>query len=226
METWLPMYGRICEEFGFSEAKDLECARLLAGILGGRCSDCIEHLRRGFPDSVLVCGSAPSLPDELSQLSGNEYIVAADGATTSIADAGLEAAVIVTDLDGIVEDQLAMNAGGTAVFVHAHGDNQRAIHRYADKFSGPVVGTCQCPPPPGLSNFGGFTDGDRAACICAELGARRIFLAGFDFDAPADKAGRSREVKRRKLVWARAVLDELSREGVQVMRVADRPAGP
>jgi hypothetical protein len=67
-----------------------------------------------------------------------------------------------------------------------------------------------------LCNFGGFTDGDRAACICAELGAKEILLAGFDFDSPSSKAGKSKDVKKRKLRWAKAILEILAENGVRI----------
>lgn len=166
---------------------------------------------------MLLCGGSEGLADELSSLVYDGFVVAADGATTTLLEAGLKVDMIVTDLDGIVEDQVEQNAKGTVVFVHAHGDNQKAIQRYAGQFTGTVVGTCQCPPPPQLFNFGGFTDGDRAACICAELGAAEILFAGFDFDNPRQKAGRDIEIKRRKLAWTKKIMDKVAREGVKIV---------
>ncbi len=176
----------------------------------------LAKLRKTFPQSVLICGGGGGLADELSSMNVDRFVVAADAATTQVADAGIAIDMIVTDLDGIVEDQVSLNSSGTVAFVHAHGDNRPMLERYVAKFVGPVVGTCQCPPPPGLFNFGGFTDGDRAACICAELGARDLLLAGFDFDRPSEKEGKSVEVKRRKLVWAREILETLAQSGVKI----------
>lgn len=161
------------------------------------------------------------MADELSALAIEGYVVAADSATTVLSEAEIQPNMIVSDLDGIVEDQVEFNKEGTVVFVHAHGDNRDAIERYLGYFRGPVVGTCQCDPPDGVYNFGGFTDGDRAACICAELGARRIHLAGFDFENPSEKTGKDRETKKRKLRWAKTILEELAREGVQVLPAND-----
>lgn len=221
LEKWLPMYGRICEQFGFSQQDDLESARSLARIIGDRGHRDLERVRKGFPERVIICGGGPNLADELSALTIEDYVVAADCATTVLIDAGITPSMIVTDLDGIVEDQVDMNLRGATVFVHAHGDNQKAIEHHVGKFPGPIVGTCQCPPPPGIVNFGGFTDGDRAACISAELGAKRVLLAGFDFANPSEKNGKSKAVKKKKLEWARAILDELSKEGVRVMSALD-----
>jgi 2-amino-4-hydroxy-6-hydroxymethyldihydropteridine diphosphokinase len=50
------------------------------------------------------------------------------------------------------------------------------------RFTGPVVATTQATPLPHVHNFGGFTDGDRAAFAAQELGASCITLVGFDLD--------------------------------------------
>lgn len=216
LEDWMPIYRCICEDFGFSADEDLQAAKILAGMMGDRGEAAIARIRKGFPRSVLVCGGAPKLSEELSSMNLDRFIAVADSATSLLVEAGVQAGAIVTDLDGVVEDQIELNRAGTTVFVHAHGDNVRALEKYVPLFEGPLVGTCQCEPPEGLVNFGGFTDGDRAVCICAALGAERIYLAGFDFQDPAEKPGRRLEVKRRKLAWAERILRGLSGEGVRI----------
>jgi len=156
------------------------------------------------------------LREEISSAPLEGYIAVADSAASVLQEAGIVPDMIVTDLDGIVEDQVDLNDRGSVVFVHAHGDNQAAIKRHVPAFKGRLVGTCQCPPPPSVFNFGGFTDGDRAACICAALGASSIVLRGFDFGAPSEKRGKRKEVKLRKLAWARKILEYLPSEGVAV----------
>ena len=222
-EAWAPLYARICDDFGFDPARDREAAELLAQLLGTKSDRSLKEVRRNFPSRVIVCGGAPSLEDELSSTEIDGPVVAADSATTIMVESGIHPHLIVTDLDGIVEDQLEANASGTPVFVHAHGDNISALRRHVGRFPGLVVGTCQCPPPLHVFNFGGFTDGDRAACICAELGAREISLVGFDFENPSEKCGKSRDIKRRKLAWARRIINELSSEGVKVMTARQLP---
>ncbi len=216
LEAWMGFYDEICREFGYDKAMDLESARFLAGIVTGRSETALAKVKEGFPQSVVICGGAPSLQESLSSMVSEGFVVASDSATSTLVESGIIPDMIVTDLDGVVEDQIELNAKGSVVFLHAHGDNQPALKRYADRFKGPVVGTCQCPPPPSLFNFGGFTDGDRAACICVALGASELTLVGFDFDIPSDKPGRLRGIKKRKLRWAERIIDHLAGEGVKI----------
>lgn len=220
-DVWVPFYDRICEDFGFDPAEDLKSAMTLSALLGSRSVKSLEHVRKDFPDAVLVCGGSDRLLEEVSSIDIRWFVVAADSATTVLLEAGVRPDMIVTDLDGVVEDQIEMNAQGVPVFMHAHGDNQNAIARHTKLFSGPIVGTCQCEPPGNIFNFGGFTDGDRAACISAELGAKTIHLVGFDFANPSEKRGKNRDVKKRKLTWARAILDELTKEGIEVVMASE-----
>lgn len=155
--------------------------------------------------------------DEISAVAIDCPVVAADNATTVAMDANIQPDFVVTDLDGLVEDQIEANRRGATVFIHAHGDNIGALGRYAPMFKGNVVATCQCAPVDGTFNFGGFTDGDRAACICSSLGAKSLHLLGFDFENPAEKRGRDMDVKRRKLSWARRIISELESEGTRVL---------
>ena len=210
------MYREICGEFGYDEEADARSADLLSSILTSRMVPALSDLESMCPTSVTVCGDGPSLRVAIAEHPPEGYVVAADGATTALMEVGLAPDAIVTDMDGAVEDQLRASAGGSLVFAHAHGDNTRAVREVVPRFKGPVVGTCQGPPTGGLVNLGGFTDGDRAACIFSGLGARRIVLRGFDFDRPSPKPTRSPDVKARKLIWAKRILSTLSEQGVIV----------
>jgi len=223
LDEWLPVYREICVDFGFDPKRDEDAALLLSGkVEGDAAAKALAAVRERMPAEVVLCGAAETLGHELESLERGAFVVAADGATTDVLRARLRPEMIVTDLDGDVDDQVRANAQGAVVFVHAHGDNMRVLREHVPRFPGELVGTCQSRPPPGLFNFGGFTDGDRAACICAELGARRILLAGFDFLSPSDKPGRDPTVKRRKLAWAERILGMLSNRGVVIERLCDR----
>ncbi len=165
----------------------------------------------------MVCGGGDALAADLEEAEVGGWVVSADGATSTLLSRGILPDIIVSDLDGDVGDQVRANSEGSVVFVHAHGDNKEAVRRYVPSFKGSIVCTCQCPPVEGVHNFGGFTDGDRAACVAASIGVREMKLVGFDFDNPSTKAGRSQEVKGRKLLWARRILLMLADEGVRFM---------
>lgn len=211
------MYRQILSDFGFDEGSDRDCALLLSSLAGERSGPSLDDLvARGIPTTATVCGGSASLGRQIDANPPKGFVLAADGATTPLMSAGIRPDVIVTDLDGDVEDQVRANKEGSVVFVHAHGDNADAISAFVPRFAGGVVCTCQCPPVQGVLNFGGFTDGDRAACIASSLGVRSIRLLGFDFDRPSPKHGRAPEIKARKLLWARRVLGMLLQDGVQL----------
>ena len=216
LETWLSMYHEICREFGYDEDADRRSAELLSSLLSSRAARSIDDVIGACPAEVTVCGDGPYLAEALSAEPPTGYVVAADGATTALVEAGIRPDAIVTDLDGDVEYQHKANAEGSLLFVHAHGDNMDVVKAMVPRFEGRVVGTCQGPPSGGLLNLGGFTDGDRAACIFSGLGSERIVLVGFDFERPSPKASRSLEVKARKLAWARRIMDVLVEQGVVI----------
>jgi hypothetical protein len=210
------MYREICREFGYDEEEDARSAEALSKMLSSRTVPSVKELSAACPGTVTVCGDGPLLAEEISAAPPTGYIVAADGATEALMDAGIRPDAIVTDLDGDVQIQIMANSKGSLLFVHAHGDNLDVVRAVVPRLKGPVVGTCQGPPSGGLLNLGGFTDGDRAACIFAGLGAREIVLVGFDFERPSEKASRPPEVKRRKLAWARRILESLAADGVRI----------
>jgi Uncharacterized Rossmann fold enzyme len=203
-EDWEPFYEEILEEFGYSREKD----RQAAGFLDGRVGE-FDASRLGgtFGDEVVaVVGDAPSL--ETDNVPDEAVVVAADGAAERLAEAEVGVDVIVTDLDGAPEHAAEASHQGTVVAVHAHGDNHDALEGYLPEFeTSNVVGTTQTDPRPfgALYNFGGFTDGDRAAFFADEFGAEHIELVGFDFEEAEGE-------KRRKLRWARRLLRILGEE--------------
>lgn len=204
--AWDLYYRKILDDFGFSREEDERSARILDERLGGRRID-PEDLRPLFEGKdATIAGNAPSLPEELAAV--EHPLVAADEATTVLRSAGIRPDVIVTDLDGTVEDQIAANAEGAVAVIHAHGDNIPAVEKWAPKFTGPVIGTTQSRPFGRICNFGGFTDGDRAAFLADHLGASGLLLIGFDFENPSPKDA-DRVTKARKLDWAYILLQTL-----------------
>ena len=60
-----------------------------------------------------------------------------------------------------------------------------------------VIGTTQVEPFGKLYNFGGFTDGDRAAFMAHELGAGKIYLAGMNLGTEIGRYSRNKNRKRK-----------------------------
>ncbi len=200
---WDPLYRQILREFGFSREQDERAARLLDTLLPPDRVDPSE-LRQSLEGRVVtVLGNAASLRDELNLARGT--LISADEALSVAREGGVRPDILVTDLDGRVEDQLQAHRDGTVAVVHAHGDNVGALRRWAPRFTRRTVATTQARPFPGVFNFGGFTDGDRGAFLAAHFGAREVRLVGFDFERPNPKDAPEEE-KRRKLAWAERLI--------------------
>ena len=204
-EKWKPVYEKIIKEFGYDEKKDEEAARIAAEIsknLNVIGEKELKNLIMGKP--AAICGAA-MLEVDIPRLAG-KTIFAADETTTFLLSHGVVPHIIVTDLDGNVEDIIEANKKGSVAIIHAHGDNIDAIKKWLPKFEGKVMITTQSKPFDGAYNFGGFTDGDRAYCIARHFYACHIFLIGFDFENVVEKEGKDSETKARKLKWAERII--------------------
>ncbi len=221
-EQWRPFYLRIVREMGYSVEKDREASHLLRALL----LESDEYILREELSAVIgkkayVFGAGPSLEVALKEfdfLDGT--LIAADGATSALLEKGIAPDVIVTDLDGRVPDLKIANEGGAFMVIHAHGDNVNKLKAYVQLFSR-ILGTCQTEPLDIVYNFGGFTDGDRAAFLAEALGAREITLVGFDFGETVGKWSKpflkdhspAWESKRKKFAFARELLEWLEKNG-------------
>ncbi|HID25142.1 MAG TPA: DUF115 domain-containing protein, partial [Thermoplasmata archaeon] len=207
---WKPFYETILQEFGYSLEEDSKAAAVLDNLLDGKKMGDIHHyLKKNIAGKdVVVCGAGPSLLKALDthmELIQKRVLITADGATSAVLKKGLLPYVIVTDLDGYMPDQIKANDVGSVVVVHAHGDNIDALQRYVPKLKGKILGTTQCDPGDykNLFNFGGFTDGDRAVFLAEYMGAKQVFLIGFDFNGEIGSFSfpgkKNFDVKKRKL---------------------------
>ena len=214
---WEKYYIEILEDFGFSRQKDEESAKLLDEILS--CEECLSlnDLSQivGFSNKFIVFGAGPSIKQHIQLLKKNyglkDYIlVAADGATTAMVEEKISPDIVVTDLDGNIDDILLANLRGANIVIHAHGDNIDKIARLTSFFNN-VLGTTQSQPIGNLYNFGGFSDGDRAIFLSVALDADEIILAGMDFGDVVTKYSRPNiskstqkadEIKIKKLGYA------------------------
>ena len=223
---WEPTYRAILHDLGYSRAADEDARDLAAGLARTLRRPDMDALRAAIAGTDVVIagpwalregsegpkdGSAEVRSPSGLRLSGASVPraerpwIATDASTWAFD----RAIAIVTDLDGDVDAQAAANARGVPMFVHAHGDNAPALRAWLPRLRGPVQPTTQAEPRAGVVNYGGFTDGDRACCLAAHLGARSLILAGFDFERAAPKPGRDAAVKLRKLAWARRIVDAL-----------------
>ena len=210
IEEWLPIYDSIAEAFSFSKKKDYASAVVLNKIVNPIDVSKISRMIRG--KEINIFGAGPSLEDIKKIPRG--FNITADGATSYLLDNGAVPDIVVTDLDGRIDDLINANQMGAIVFLHAHGDNVTSIKRYAEDFDrDKLYGTTQNRPFGKLLNYGGFTDGDRAVFIAETHSPSRITLYGMDFDAepgkysftPQNKIPR----KKRKLRWAKKLIGDL-----------------
>ena len=129
------------------------------------------------------------------------------------------AVAIVTDGDGGRGLDEAIERG-VPLFLHAHGDNQMVLESLISR-----LGDCRISLTHqthheimGMRNPGGFTDGDRAACIAIAMGVKvnRIELLGTRSDVVGKYSGTTNpERKLKKLVWMKSILQELGFEGIR-----------
>lgn len=198
---WEPVYRVILSDFGFDRAADERVRDVLA--------DFAEPFDLGRLDvageTVVIAGAGPSLEADLDRVSeavSNGPVFAASTAADRLREVGITADCMVTDLDKNPETVQRMTECGTPVAVHAHGDNELLVREVLPKLDTTnVLATTQAEPTGPVKNFGGFTDGDRAAFLADRCGAKRLEFVGWDFDDSSVGP-----VKQRKLRWAERLL--------------------
>ncbi len=213
-KAWEGYYRQILSEFGFEKKEDERSASILSELLVGKNLCSTHELQKIIHGKdVCVIGGGKNLKTELSRNFFESLIIAADGTTSQLLKRNIIPDIIVTDLDGNVKDQLRANDSGAVIAVHAHGDNIEAVKKWVPRFQKKIMGTVQCRPFGNLHNFGGFTDGDRGVFLAHHFRAKNIRLIGFDFEDVGQKPNCDREIKARKLQWAKKLILNL---GVKV----------
>jgi uncharacterized Rossmann fold enzyme len=195
----------------------------------------LNELKKKFKNKhVIIFGAGPSLENNLSEFVSNGLeksfaLAVADGATSALLERSVSPHVVVTDLDGYMEDIVEASKLGSTMVIHAHGDNIDAMREWVPKIiekrRTSVFGTTQVEPsPPIVHNFGGFTDGDRAAFLAEEMAAETIVLAGMDLGTTIGEYSKNRTSsfssrqeeskwlanKRTKLRFAKELLEWLA----------------
>jgi uncharacterized Rossmann fold enzyme len=197
-DEWEPVYERVLADFGYDRTADEAARDLLAESSGPFDDGRLDFAGR----SVAVAAPGPALRGSLERVESAERVVAASTAGRTLREAGVHVDLLVTDLDGHPPTARALTREGTPVAVHAHGDNAAALREHVPTFAAPnVLPTTQAAPRGPVRNFGGFTDGDRAAFLADHFGAASLSFPGWDLDDP--DVG---PAKRKKLAWAARLL--------------------
>ncbi len=220
LDWWMGEYRNICRELGLSPQEDYRARDIASQLIGDKPQPLgkLESIVRNH--RVVVLGAGPSLENEIdaADLRG-KTIITSDGATSCLLERGVFPDVVVSDLDGKLEDLLIANRLGAIMVIHAHGDNISSLRLFLPKFKNVVV-TTQVEPVKNVQNFFGFTDGDRAVFLAYNLGASSIELVGFDFGDVVGKYSDPKnptnhpasERKAKKLVIAKRLIGNIIKE--------------
>ncbi len=194
------LHRKIVAAFRYNPYRDF-----LAGI---ELNDLIrENSWSKIPGEKVVSVIGPSDPSN----SPDGYVIVADSALDHYTG---RCDMIVTDLDGPM-DKIMKDEDSIKV-VHAHGDNIEKLREYVPKLRGLVLGTTQSIPLRNVRNIAGFTDGDRSVIMGTIIGAKKIFIHGFDYTSPMDEP---KDEKRRKMLFGKDIIDNIkSAEVVYVRR--------
>ena len=172
--------------------------------------------------NVAILGAAIDVEELIQILETPTLLIVADGAAgvfsllpdTSAERAWSRLLFMVSDADG-GDGTIQAARRGKTIFLHAHGDNREDWKKLLDisieaSSPPPLVLTHQTPEEiPGMHNPGGFTDGDRAACIALSLGIPidRITLLGTNTEEVGRWSGTTvRSTKLEKLKWMGRIL--------------------
>lgn len=194
------LHRRIVASFRFNPYRDF-----LAGI---ELSDLIRtDAWTSLPKADVVSVIGPFRP----LVNPEGYVIVADSALNHYSG---RVNMIVSDLDGPIEK--IIDQVDSVKVIHAHGDNIQKLRAIVPRIGGTVLGTTQSIPVRAVKNIGGFTDGDRSVIMASLLGAKKIFIHGFDYSNPVDEP---RDVKLMKLQFAKGIIDNVkSAEVVYVQR--------
>jgi len=228
-KDWKIIYKKIAKDLNFKDENDLFAADILNNLLFDNKQVSIKDLKKIIENKeIIVFGACYSIEKVImlhKRKLFNKIKITADGATSALLENNILPDIIVTDLDGKINDQKKANTEGSIVVVHAHGDNIQKIKNHLSDFKGKIIGTTQIDSKPfeNLYNFGGFTDGDRAVFLADYFNAKKIYLVGFDFDGSIGKYSFSNEkdklLKLKKLYWCKYLLNILKKENKNIQEL-------
>jgi uncharacterized Rossmann fold enzyme len=186
----IELHRKIVASFRFNPYRDflagIELNNLLSSNLWGK-----------LPGEDVVSVIGPSFPSS----NPDGFVIVADSAL-KFYDGKYD--MVVSDLDGpierIIEEKKSIKV------IHAHGDNIDKLRKYVPLLSGIVLGTTQSIPLHNVRNIGGFTDGDRSVIMATILGAKKVYIHGFDYSTPIDDP---KDVKLKKLLFAKELIGKI-----------------
>jgi len=234
MPVLVDLQADVREHFGWNEFDDRDSAqKMLLRVENTNVERWARHnralaLSRLFrrlvirKSSIAILGAAIEPEELLKILADPILIVAADGAAGVISEipdslaekAWSRMACVVSDADG-GEGTIQAVRRSVPFILHAHGDNipnWESILQIAESQTNPpeLILTHQTTESiSGMHNPGGFTDGDRAACILTAMGVHksRIKMLGTRSDFVGRWSGKTQDqTKIQKLQWMRRIL--------------------
>ncbi len=212
-DDWEPWYRQIVDDLGLSMAEDALAGEELIKLSQGHHIIGTEEIRSLMSGTVTILGASRCLEADIEAYGVEGTMVVAGSAIDRVLRSDLSPDVLVTDLDGSSQAHIDCSATGTVLVIHAHGDNRDLMVDILPHIDGSIHLTMQACPVEGTHNYGGFTDGDRAAMMAAHFGSRHIRLLGFDTSEAVTYHG-SAANKARKLRWADrllAIIDQARR---------------
>jgi len=199
LREWLKIYRNLAKDLNINESLDYLARDIIFKLGIGKLLNS-DVLKAKIKDKTVAVVGLCITKKELQSI--NEEVVITSGKSIVKVreyDANFVPDVHVTDLEEEEEIIVNLEKNGCILVIHAHGDNIERIRKIVPKLSS-FVATTQVQPIKGVYNFGGFTDGDRAAIIAKVMQAKAIKLYGFDFKKVDNP------LKRRKMKWAKIVL--------------------
>ena len=201
LERWYPL---VCEYLDIDEKGDLNALqRILKKFTSNISKEVLEQKIK--EKNILTIAPGVHLESELdlylkTDKTKADFMISSDGATSYLISQNIIPDLIVTDLDGRIEDQIEAQNRGATVLVHVHEDNIETVEENISAFShGEFVFTTQSKPLQGSYNFLGFTDGDRAICLATYFEAHSIHLIGYDFGESIGKYSKTSKINQVQL---------------------------
>ena len=219
----IEIQNKVRSDFNWSLESDINSAKKLEKFV--RKSPIKKHdinelkIKLSKAENVVILGAAVE-PEDVLEIDYNCVFVAADGSIgvfdelpkKDAKDAWNRLALIVSDADG-GDAILKAAQKGIPFALHAHGDNIEEWKKLLPHLitnNNEILLTHQCSEEiEGMHNPGGFTDGDRAACVVFSCGIpkSKIILLGFSSESIGRWTGVTNPIiKLRKLKWMDGVL--------------------